>query len=125
MTACSTGNHYTVKLNDERHTCRCVDFCCRGRQRPCKHLTLVMQQLNITSDDPKGWHQVRHIKSCHFSLTLVMQQLAMTGMTTMIGIRCRVLRSLSHLRFLLVVQRVDKMHNRPKGLHQVRLEPVT
>ena len=60
-TACSTGNHYTVKLNDERHTCRCVDFCCRGRQRPCKHLTLVMQQLGMTRDNPKGWHQVRHI----------------------------------------------------------------
>ena len=61
MTACSTGNHYTVKLNDDRHTCRCVDFCCRGRQRPCKHLTLVMQQLGMTSDNPKGWHQVRQL----------------------------------------------------------------
>ena len=67
MTACSTGNHYTVKLNDERHICRCVDFCCRGRQRPCKHLTLVMQQLGMTSDNAKGWHQVRHLVALTWS----------------------------------------------------------
>ena len=81
LAACSTGTHYTVKLNDERHTCRCVDFCCRGRQRPCKHLTLVMQQLGMTSDDPKGWHQVRHSTALTSppSLTLVVQQLDMTG----------------------------------------------
>lgn len=51
----STGSKYVVTLADKRHTCKCMDF--RIRQRPCKHIRLVLQQLGI-ADSPADWHQV-------------------------------------------------------------------
>lgn len=50
----STGSKYVVTLADTRHTCKCMDF--RIRQRPCKHIRLVLQQLGIAGS-PANWHQ--------------------------------------------------------------------
>lgn len=56
----STGQHYTVELANEKHTCQCMDF--RSRRRACKHIKLVLQQVGIPADS-KDWHQVC-IPSC-------------------------------------------------------------
>ncbi|GIL42283.1 hypothetical protein Vafri_304 [Volvox africanus] len=50
----STGNHYTVRLSDERRSCQCMD--CRVRKRDCKHIRLILEKLQI-SDKPSQWHE--------------------------------------------------------------------
>ena len=48
----STGNKYEVLLSDEKRKCQCLDH--RLRKRDCKHIKLVLKQLE-TSDDPENW----------------------------------------------------------------------
>ncbi|PRW59134.1 DNA-dependent metalloprotease WSS1 [Chlorella sorokiniana] len=48
----STGNHYTVTLADDKHTCTCLDF--RFRRHHCKHICAVLSSLSIL-DQPAGW----------------------------------------------------------------------
>lgn len=48
----STGNKYEVLLSDEKRKCQCLDH--RLRKRDCKHIKLVLKQLE-TSDDPDNW----------------------------------------------------------------------
>ncbi|CAL5223846.1 g6429 [Coccomyxa viridis] len=50
----STKKHYTVTLSDARHTCQCVDF--RIRKHNCKHIRLVLTQLDI-AHSPGDWKQ--------------------------------------------------------------------
>ena len=48
----STGNPYTVTLSDEKRSCQCVDH--RIRKRDCKHIKLILKQLNCT-ETPSDW----------------------------------------------------------------------
>ncbi|KAI7844317.1 hypothetical protein COHA_002115 [Chlorella ohadii] len=48
----STGNHYSVKLADDKHTCTCLDY--RFRRHHCKHICLVLSNLGIL-EAPAGW----------------------------------------------------------------------
>jgi len=48
----SKGDPYTVTLSDEKHRCTCLDH--RFRRHNCKHICLVLSQLN-TLDNPAGW----------------------------------------------------------------------
>ena len=57
----STGSKYVVTLAAERHSCQCMDF--RIRQRECKHIRLVLQQLGVAKH-PQDWHQVCGLR-CH------------------------------------------------------------
>lgn len=41
----SKGNHYRVVLGGDRHKCGCMDWRLRGRQRHCKHICLLLNQL--------------------------------------------------------------------------------
>ncbi len=50
----STGSKYHVVLADDKPSCQCMDF--RIRRRECKHIKLVLQQLDISSS-PADWHQ--------------------------------------------------------------------
>lgn len=43
----SKGNHYRVVLGGDRHTCGCMDWKLRGRQRHCKHICLLLDQLGL------------------------------------------------------------------------------
>ncbi|KAK9812653.1 hypothetical protein WJX72_001341 [[Myrmecia] bisecta] len=52
----STGTHYKVTLSEEaKAACQCMDF--RIRRRICKHQRLVLGQLGLPEDSPKGWRQ--------------------------------------------------------------------
>ncbi|CAL8463455.1 g2989 [Coccomyxa elongata] len=70
----STKNHYIVTLSDDRHACQCVDF--RIRKHQCKHIRLVLTQLDI-ADKPSSWHdaveakvgQVLHVEKGHKEAT--------------------------------------------------------
>ncbi|KAL4425739.1 hypothetical protein ABPG75_009755 [Micractinium tetrahymenae] len=48
----SKGNHYTITLKDDKHTCGCLDY--RFRRHNCKHILLVLSQLGI-EDRPQEW----------------------------------------------------------------------
>ena len=48
----STGTPYTVTLSDEKRSCQCVDH--RIRKRDCKHIKLILKQLNCT-ETPNDW----------------------------------------------------------------------
>jgi hypothetical protein len=48
----SKGDPYTVTLSDEKHRCTCLDH--RFRRHNCKHICLVLSQLD-TLDNPAGW----------------------------------------------------------------------
>ncbi|WIA21512.1 hypothetical protein OEZ85_000715 [Tetradesmus obliquus] len=50
----STGNHYVVKLSDDKRSCTCMDH--RMRRRDCKHIRLVWEQLAV-ADAPQQWEQ--------------------------------------------------------------------
>lgn len=50
----SAGKHYVVTLSDERHTCQCMDFRTRGKQRPCKHIRVSQQELGLEQGALKG-----------------------------------------------------------------------
>ena len=50
----SAGKHYVVTLSDERHTCQCMDFHTRGKQRPCKHIRVSQQELGLEQGALKG-----------------------------------------------------------------------
>ncbi|EIE27523.1 hypothetical protein COCSUDRAFT_64271 [Coccomyxa subellipsoidea C-169] len=55
----STKKHYTVTLSDDRHACQCVDS--RIRKHECKHIRLVLTQLDI-ADNPSKWHEAVEAK---------------------------------------------------------------
>lgn len=48
----SRGDPYTVRLTDEKHKCTCLDH--RFRRHNCKHICLVLSQLN-TLEEPSQW----------------------------------------------------------------------
>lgn len=50
-----TGNHYVVRLNDQKNTCTCLDH--RFRRHDCKHIRLIHEQMGI-ADAPQQWREV-------------------------------------------------------------------
>lgn len=50
----SRGDPYTIKITDEKRTCTCLDH--RFRRHDCKHILLVLSQLNIL-EEPERWHE--------------------------------------------------------------------
>ena len=49
----SRGDPYVIKLNDIKRTCTCLDH--RFRRHDCKHILLVLSQLEIL-EEPEKWH---------------------------------------------------------------------
>ena len=49
----SKGDPYTVTLADEKHKCTCLDH--RFRRHNCKHICLVLSQVEAL-EDPSTWH---------------------------------------------------------------------
>lgn len=46
---------YTVTLNDEKHSCQCMDY--RFRRHNCKHICLVLNRLGILEQPQAAWRQ--------------------------------------------------------------------
>ena len=50
----STGKNYEIVLTDDKRKCQCLDH--RLRRRDCKHIKLVLRQLE-TADSPENWFE--------------------------------------------------------------------
>ncbi|KAL4445856.1 hypothetical protein ABPG77_009055 [Micractinium sp. CCAP 211/92] len=55
----SKGNHYTITLKDDKHTCACLDY--HFRRHNCKHIMLVLSQLGI-EEQPQEWRSAVNAK---------------------------------------------------------------